>query len=198
MTLYTLILAGGRGSRLGGVRKAALRINGRTVFDRVASVLPAEGLLVSTGPSGMQHLPRGMAIADEDDSYKGPIAGIRAATRYLATMGKLEARLLTVAVDTPLLPADFVSRMEAAMGAADQAVFAAWRDQAYPTHAIYELPSLIAALADPGLQSPKALLQALSATPLDWSHFLPDDPFAGLNTLNDLLSLGSRARATDK
>lgn len=198
MTLYALILAGGRGSRLGTVRKGEIRIGGTRLLDRVTAKLAEANLLVSTGPDDYIGTTRGVRIADEGADFAGPMAGIRAAVSYLRPQAQPEDLLVTVAVDTPFLPVDFTPRLIAALDAGANAAFASWGEGFYPTNAIYRISALFAHLAEHNPDSPKRLLQGLGALAVDWNALAPQNPFANLNTLVDLIALGRRAMAEGK
>ncbi len=194
MTVHALILAGGRGSRLGDVRKAGIRIGGRTLLARVIDRLSGMPVLISTGPGPAQAPAEGIALADQASSHNGPMAGIEAALRYLQDRANQDDLLLTVAVDTPFLPADYCARMIGALEAGAKAAYAAWGPDIYPTNAIYRLSALHPLARETLPDSPKRLLQNLGALPVDWSGTSEDNPFANLNILADLIALGRRAR----
>ncbi|MFD2649808.1 molybdenum cofactor guanylyltransferase [Devosia albogilva] len=191
--LHVLILAGGAGARLGGVRKSDLRVGGRPLLRRVVDALgPLENpLLVSTGPGTPPPdlPPHAIPVPDHDQEHAGPIAGLAAAVSALERRGIRSGLLLSVAVDTPFLPADYSTRLVTALGSAPAAA-AAWKDQLYPTNALWRLDNLAAAL--PRSASPKGLLSTLGAVTVNWDG--PCDPFANLNTLADLITLQNRSR----
>jgi Molybdopterin-guanine dinucleotide biosynthesis protein A len=191
--LHAIILAGGAGERLGGARKSDLRVGGRPLIHRVAEALGASDnpLLVATGPgTSLPLLPQNaIAIPDEEVEHTGPVAGLAAAVTALDRRGIREGLLLSVAVDTVFLPTDFADRLSAAIGNAAAAA-AAWQGQLYPTNALWRLENLSRAL--PGARSPRSLLASLGAVAVNWTG--PVDPFANLNTLDDLLELQRRAR----
>jgi molybdenum cofactor guanylyltransferase len=196
-----VILAGGLGTRLGGVRKAEVRIGGVRLIDRVASALAgrAAPILVATGqhdPAALQ-LPAGfIAVADATDGAKGPIAGLAAAVHWFDV--KDGQFLLSVAVDTPFFPADFVARALALMGHRIDVAVAAYEGQSYPTNALWRVSSLtglphrLASGAAP--HSLKRLIAELNSVLLDWPHDAAGDPFANVNTHTDLAVLERRAR----
>ncbi len=195
MTTYALILAGGRGSRLGDVRKAKLRIGGEALFARVARHLPRETLLVSTGPGEPHGFGTGIALRDSEVEFTGPMAGIRAATDYLRGAADKDDLLITTAVDTPFLPANYHLQMQRALDGGADAAYASWGELFYPTNAIYRLSALTAFLENESPDSPKLLLRGLSAVAVDWIGLSRENPFANLNTLDDLITLGRRANS---
>jgi molybdenum cofactor guanylyltransferase len=193
MTIHALVLAGGEGSRLGGVRKTDLRLRGQTLLDRVAGRLRVP-VLISTGFSID---PRFSALPDPDLPIAGPLAGLVAAVTHLRTDPSVEI-IVTVAVDTPFLPADYVDRLVAPLAHGADVAVALWRGNPYPTNAawrlsaIAHLPERAAAATAP--RGPKHLLEELGATPVDWGDTHAQDPFANLNTLGDLVALTRRFR----
>ena len=191
--IYGLVIAGGKGTRLGGVSKATLRLGNVRVLDRVAAALApcARPLLVATGPKlAVYPLPPGtLAIADLPDGLGGPMAALRAAAHWLEDGEAREGLLMTAAVDAPLLPDDYVARMVDTLGDGD-AVQAVWRDCRYPTHAAWRIPVFLRLVNEGEFTSPKSLLGAANTYDLDWSRWTDEDPFSGLNTLDDLVRLG--------
>jgi molybdenum cofactor guanylyltransferase len=191
MTTFALILAGGEGSRLGHVRKANLRLGGKTLLERVTVRLQddVETVFVSSGNSSA--LPDG--LPDIRGAVSGPLAGVAAAVAHLRDRAEPKDVLVTVAVDTPFLPCDFVRRLEEPLVRAP-ASFAQWRDDFYPTNAAYRLGAILDLPENmEALFSPKRVLEPLGAEPVRWDH-LSDDPFANLNTLSDLVALARRSR----
>ena len=195
---HAVIIAGGKGERLGGVRKAELRIGGRRLIDRVADALhdAARPILVATGhgppPAGDY-----LGVADLDDSFGGPLAGLAAAVGWLARHGLHDGLIASVTVDTPFLPRDFIAVMTEALGDG-AAVSARWGEQLYPPNTLWRLsamatlPQRVRTGVAPN--SPKALLAELGATSHDWQPASTVNPFDNLNTLTDLVRLQRRAR----
>lgn len=198
---HAVIIAGGRGERLGGVRKADLRIGGRRLVDLVIEALGAVAppLMISTGPrDDWRGLPgNAVAVPDLDADVGGPLAGLAAAIAALQAEGVDKGMLVSVAVDTPFLPAGFAAAMQAALGEAS-AGCAACGDQFYPPNAIWriealaELPDQVRRNRAP--RSLKALQQELGARQVDWTASHAANPFANVNTVADLVALGRIAR----
>lgn len=194
---HALILAGGRGERLGGVRKADLKIGGVRLIDRVIAALqPVQSpVLVSIGHGGGAWAGT-VSVADFDVELGGPLAGIAAGVDYLAAHGIIGGLLVTAAADTPFMPRDFIAVMEESLGDSS-AAFAGWGESFYPTSAMWRLEALQAlpaqVKAGTSPHSPKALLEKLGATRVDWMGRENENPFANLNTMGDLVALGRRA-----
>lgn len=94
-----LVLAGGRGRRLGGRNKALILVEGEPLIDRVVRVLRPRvaRILVSVAePASWTTLPQ---VLDEEPGH-GPLGGIAAG------LARAPGWLLAVAVDMPYLRGD--------------------------------------------------------------------------------------------
>lgn len=192
---FGLILAGGEGSRLGGVRKADLRIGGVRLLERVSRIFEAQvaELLIASGQEGT--IGPHACILDESTTRMGPLAGIRAAVRYLETRAGAGDMLVTAAVDAPFLPSDYIKRLSQA-AAESGAAYAAWGDNIYPTNSAWRIGALRDALEETSESAgPKSILRKLDAVAVDWTAGAATDPFSNLNTLDDLIALQRRAFA---
>ena len=196
--IAAVILAGGRGERLGGVNKALIEFGGERLIDRALRVVAAcHPVLVAVGPTGLVP-PAGRPIADLPTDYAGPLAGLAAAVDALA-VARAEW-LLTLAVDTPFFPADFVARGMARTTGAD-CIMGCFGVQDYPTNALWRLdtirglPESLRAGTAP--HSLKRLAAGLRTERLDYSETDSDDPFLNANTAEDLRNLALRLPATN-
>ena len=107
-----LVLAGGQGTRMGGVDKGLQLLAGEPLAQRCAQRLaPQVGAVLL---NANRHLDAYAAlgwpvVTDEpiaDDAYPGPLAGFAAGLAACRTPW-----LLTVACDTPFFPADLAQRL---------------------------------------------------------------------------------------
>ncbi len=198
-TTALVILAGGRGTRLGGVLKSSLVVGGVDLLSRIVGAVPNETrLLISIGPHDPAAFspPRPAMLVPDLPGDAGPLAGIRAAAKTLEEDASVTL-LASVAVDSPFLPDDFVPRLTKALAPSHRAAVARVGTQAYPTNAIFRLDALRAQLAVipiserlPGL---KYLLERLGAVAVDWPEGKDGHPFASLNTPADLGRAEARA-----
>jgi molybdopterin-guanine dinucleotide biosynthesis protein A len=78
-----LVLAGGRGSRLGGVDKAAITLGGKTALDHLLSGLPERVPVVVAGPECPT--PRRVSFRREWPIHGGPVAGIASGLEAVRT-----------------------------------------------------------------------------------------------------------------
>jgi len=111
-----LILAGGRGSRMGGIDKGLQNFRGlplalQTLMRLQLQSLPLQDILINANRNLSAYESLGVPVwPDSIDGYAGPLAG------FLTGLGRCETPLLlTVPCDTPLFPLDLVARLHAAM-----------------------------------------------------------------------------------
>ncbi|NUX56978.1 molybdenum cofactor guanylyltransferase MobA [Paraburkholderia youngii] len=114
-----LVLAGGRGTRMGGVDKGLQPLRGEALAAHVLRRLAPQ-----TGPlmiSANRHADiyaalgapyRATVVADTLPDFPGPLAGMLAGLRAAGT-----AYLLSVPCDSPWLPADLAARLADALDA---------------------------------------------------------------------------------
>ncbi|WP_062299208.1 molybdenum cofactor guanylyltransferase [Demequina maris] len=92
-----IIVAGGRGSRLGGVSKPALVVGGRTLLDRALdAVAGAAGVVVVGGPRA-----EGARWTVEQPEGSGPAAAVAAGVAELARDRRPAPVTVVLGVDTP-------------------------------------------------------------------------------------------------
>ncbi|MFI9812095.1 molybdenum cofactor guanylyltransferase [Saccharothrix variisporea] len=115
-----VVLAGGRGSRLGGVDKAAVEVGGRTLLDRALDAVRGARRVVVVGPE--KPVP-GVVWTREDPPGGGPVAGLAAGLALVTA-----PRVVVLAVDQPGVGAGTVARL-LAVGAPAVLVDADGREQ---------------------------------------------------------------------
>ena len=198
--ITALILAGGRGARMGGADKGLQMLQGRPLVQHAlqrlrAQSLPPAQILISANRHRAEYEALGVPVlADDWPDFPGPLAGFLAGLTHAGT-----PLLLTVPCDTPRFSLSLCERLAHALQAqeADLAMVAtperdargALRLQAQPVFCL-----LRTTLAG----SLQAYFQAGGRGILDWSarhrtalvafDQADDDPhaFANLNTLNAL------------
>ncbi|PUE06963.1 molybdenum cofactor guanylyltransferase MobA [Limnohabitans sp. T6-5] len=115
-----LILAGGRGSRMGGIDKGLQNFRGlplalQTLMRLQLQSLPLQEILLNANRNLSAYESLGVPVwPDSIDGYAGPLAG------FLTGLERCETPLLlTVPCDTPLFPLDLAERLYQAMHAQD-------------------------------------------------------------------------------
>jgi molybdopterin-guanine dinucleotide biosynthesis protein A len=121
-TYAAVVLAGGRGRRLGGPAKPAVAVGGRPMLSRVLGAVAAAAVRVVVGPPGLGALvPPGVRVVLEEPAGGGPVAALAAG---LAAVPPEVERVVLLAADLPLLTPAAVGRLLAAVGDLDGAVYA--------------------------------------------------------------------------
>jgi molybdopterin-guanine dinucleotide biosynthesis protein A len=201
-----LILAGGRGSRMGGVDKGLQPYKGQTLAHNALQRLgPQVGpLLLNANRNLMDYAALGVTVCtDTVPDYPGPLAGFLSGLQQCQT-----PYLLTVPCDSPRFPLDLAARLSAALEReqADIAMASGWEavDDASPReHALRAQPvfCLLRVSLLPNLtafvQSGRRKIDAWTGqhstvlVPFDQPS---DDPlaFANANTLSELQQLENR------
>ena len=108
-----LVLAGGRARRMAGRDKGLIELAGRPMVHWVVQRLVPQtaSVLISANRNVERYADLGFeVIRDADDGFLGPLAGISAGLTQAATPW-----LVTVPCDSPLLVADLVVRLSAAV-----------------------------------------------------------------------------------
>jgi len=105
-----VVLAGGRSARLGGVPKALLEIDGRTLLERTLEALDGARRIAVVGPPEIAavldrqpHAAGRLVLTREDPPFAGPAAGIAAGVAALAGNSGPAPLTLLLACDMPRL-----------------------------------------------------------------------------------------------
>ena len=179
-----LILAGGRGSRLGGLDKGLLPYRGRPLVEwALAGLKPQVGaILVSANRNLTAYAHYGHPVLpDALAGYPGPLAGIREGLKAAPTPW-----LLAVPCDVPQLPPDCAARLlQAALAQHAQAAYARAAGESHYAVLLMQrsLTAALEAYLQSGGRSVHGFLARQGALAVDF-----DDPqaFANLNTTQDL------------
>jgi molybdenum cofactor guanylyltransferase len=108
-----LVLAGGQGSRMGGVDKGLAPFRGRPLVAHVIARLApqVDEILVNANRNAGAYAQFGYrVVADEIPGFAGPLAGFERGLAHAA--GDL---VVTVPCDSPFLPADLVARLRSGL-----------------------------------------------------------------------------------
>jgi len=129
--ITALILAGGRGSRMGSVDKGLQLFKGMPMVAHVLERISpqVDEVIINANRSIEQYAAFGhRLVPDAIDGFAGPLAGLHVGMTQATT-----TLLATVPCDSPFLPLDLVTRLHTAMelGNVDLAVAKTY-DQAHP------------------------------------------------------------------
>jgi molybdopterin molybdotransferase len=187
-----LILAGGRGSRMGNVDKGLQPFRSSTMVEHVlARLRPQVGPLLISANRNLDTYRAFNApvLTDEMADFPGPLAGLETGLRHCTT-----PYLLTVPCDSPFLPLDLAARLFAALQEHDADVaYAATQEagmlvQPHPVFCLVRadrLPVLSAYLAQGGRRV-DGWYRDLKAVEV---VFDDADAFRNINTLDELRGL---------
>ena len=147
-----IILAGGRGSRMGYVDKGLQTFNGKAMVAHVLERLApqVDEVLINANQNLDQYAAFGhRVIADEITGFVGPLAGFERGLTHASF-----DLLVTAPCDSPFLPADLVARLQTALESTEGELSVAKTGaQAHPVFCLMRrevLPSLRAFLASGG------------------------------------------------
>lgn len=181
-----IVLAGGRGSRMGGADKGWIEWRGRPLIEHVITRLRPQvaTIVVSANRNRDRYQALGVtAIADcaELETYAGPLAGIRSALAQVATRWAL-----IVPCDALHLPTDLAHRLSRGRGDRRAAVAEVEVDGyveplfcLLSTDLWLDLDRAVVA----GERSVVRWLESVGASHVPWSDAAA---FANVNTLQDL------------
>ncbi|MFW0790132.1 NTP transferase domain-containing protein [Gordonia sp. CPCC 205333] len=101
---FAIILAGGRGSRMGGVDKPSLRIGGRTLLDVALAAVSGARRIAVVGPA--RDLDPAILQVREDPPGSGPVFAVTAGLAALESDGTVgDYDVAVLAADIPFLSA---------------------------------------------------------------------------------------------
>lgn len=193
MTIAGIILAGGQARRMGGGDKPLMTVAGHSLLDRIiARLAPQVGpLLLNVNGEPSRFAAYGLPLrADVIPGYGGPLVGILTGLDWAQGLG-LEW-LVSAAADTPLLPADLVTRLRDAVNdeAADMAM-AMSGGRSHPVFALWPVRlagELRRAIVEDDTRKVQAFTDRFKIARVDWPQ-TPHDPFFNVNTHEDLRNL---------
>ena len=199
-TVTGLVLAGGRGARMGGVDKGLQPWRGRPLAAHAVARLAPQvaGVMISANRNAAAYAAlAARVLADEQPDFPGPLAGILAGLRAAPTPW-----LAVVPCDAPRLPADLVARLAAGLadgagGAVARRTHADGRQRLEPVCCLLStalVDDLAAALAA-GQRKVEAWV-ARHAVPVDFDRPGDADAFANFNTLAELQAAGPMGDAS--
>ncbi len=147
-----VVLAGGRATRMGGVDKGLVPVNGKPMIEWVIELLRPQvaELLVNANRNLDRYRQFGCPVVDDGDrEFRGPLAGIASGMRAAAT-----PYVAFVPCDSPLICSELVPRLQAALSKEDARIAVAHDgERLQPVFALLErslLDDLVRYLDDGG------------------------------------------------
>ena len=182
-----LILAGGRGSRMGSVDKGLQFFNGRPMAAHVlARFQPqVDEILINANRSIEEYEKFGhRVIADAIDGFAGPLAGLHIGMRHAA-----HPLVATVPCDSPFLPLDLIARLTAAMQNSDaELAVAKTFDQPHPVFCLAKtaLAPHLQAFLESGQRKIDKWYATLNVVEVQFDD--EEAAFSNINTVEELKS----------
>lgn len=183
-----LILAGGRGTRMGNVDKGLQLLKGEPMALHVLRRLaPQVGPVIINANRNLDAYTgfRVQVVSDEIDGFAGPLAGLHAGLRHCRT-----PYLTSAPCDSPFLPEDLVARLSTALEQqqADLAMAVTGDGETRQEHPVFCLTktSLLASLTDflkSGGRKPVIWFASLRLAQV---HFENEAAFDNINTVDEL------------
>ena len=183
MSITGIVLAGGRGSRMGGVDKGLQPLRGKPMVEWVlARFAPQVGEIVINANQNLATYEKygHRVVSDAVGGFAGPLAGLHAGLNAAK-----HPFVVTVPCDSPFLPTDLVQRLSASLKGNDLAV-AKTGAQPHPVFALMKRDvreSLEAFLASGGRKI-DAWYAALKVVEVPFDD--EADAFRNINTLEEL------------
>ena len=144
--ITAVVLAGGRGRRLGGQDKGLVDLDGRPLIEHILGLVTPQVSAVIINANRNQQIYADLGhpvISDNMADYQGPLAGFAVALAACNT-----DYIMTLPCDGPYVPVDLVSRLSAAMKDNDAELAVAYDGQRMqPVHALIPR-SLLGSLQD--------------------------------------------------
>lgn len=183
-----LILAGGRGSRMGGVDKGLQPFRGEPmVLHAILRLQPQVGALMINANQNIDvYQGFGLPVwADQLSGFEGPLAGLQTGLSHCPT-----GYLVTAPCDSPFLPTDLVARLSEALTArgAELAVAVTGEGENRQPHPVFclmktaLLPHLTAFLQEGG----RKIERWYGALHFVEVRFDDEAAFRNINTLDEL------------
>ncbi|MBM3551541.1 MAG: molybdenum cofactor guanylyltransferase MobA [Alphaproteobacteria bacterium] len=190
MTCIGVILAGGLARRMGGGDKPLVDIDGRPILQHVIDRLTPQcaSLAINANGDPARFSAFGLkVVADSVEDFAGPLAGVLAGMDFAADSGASD--VLSAPGDTPFLPADLLSRLQAAQqGAGARIAVAASNGRTHHAVALWPVAlreELRRALVEEGERKVSAFIGRFENVVVEWPA-QPYDPFFNVNRPEDV------------
>lgn len=188
MSMSSVILSGGRATRMGGVDKGLIQLQNKPLIAHVINRLQpqVDEIIINANREIAQYKTFDLAVLqDENPEFLGPLAGM-----LLGLKHSKHDLVLSVPCDSPLLPLDLAARLLNGLVLTKSEVAVVSSDgSAHPVFCLMKksvLPSLIAFL-DAGERKVSTWQKSQKYVEIDFSD--SSEAFTNLNTFEDLKAL---------
>jgi molybdopterin-guanine dinucleotide biosynthesis protein A len=187
-----LLLAGGLARRMGGGDKPMAEVGGAPILQRCIDAMRPQCASLALNANGdpARFAAFGLpVIGDDVPGFAGPLAGVLAGLDWCAAHRPDVAWIVSVAADSPFLPADLVARLHAARAnEGARLACAASGGHTHPTIALWPVDlraELRHALVVEDIRKIDRFTARYSLATVEWGTD-PVDPFFNANTPEEL------------
>lgn len=183
-----LIIAGGQGSRMGGVDKCLLTVNGVSLLNlcqqRLAPQVSRWALNANGEPRRFgAELPAEIPVLADTQPDLGPLGGVITGLHWLQPQN--QQWLLTVAADTPFFPEDLADRLGLALQGGGRLAIACQQSRLHPLFGLWH-QSLLQPLQDCARRGELKMQQLVRDLDCATVEFDDPDAFFNINRPEDL------------
>lgn len=169
---------------MGGGDKPMLVLAGRTMLERILSVVALDHMNIAISANGdPARFATALPVLPDPFPNQGPLAGVLAGMEWAATLGA--SAVLTVPGDTPLIPAGLANTLAPAPSVAESAGRVHHLVALWPVSAARSLRSF---LSTPGSRSVRAFADTLGMRRIRFAG----EPFVNINTPAELAEMDAR------
>jgi molybdopterin-guanine dinucleotide biosynthesis protein A len=191
MSVAGVILAGGNSLRMGR-EKAFVELGGKPLIEHVIDRFSPQvaPLAINANGDPDRFAAYALPVLADDEPDTGPLGGILAGMRWAADLPHKPDTIATVPIDSPFLPHDLVTRLEAGRGGEPLIAIAASGDRDHPVFGLWPVAladTLAEWRATAKSQGVRAFLAACGYTVVGFD--IPPgrpDPFLNANTPAEL------------
>lgn len=192
MGISAIILAGGRATRMGGVDKGLVQLQGKPLIQHVIERIrpQVDEVIINANREISTYRTFGYSILpDEQNDFIGPLAGFSLGLKHAQ-----HDHLLTVPCDSPLLPLNLAPRlMEALIEKGADIAVAKCHEETHPVFSLCKKTAL-SSLTDylkAGGRKVSTWQKSLKYIEVNFDDC--SDAFINLNTFDDLLALAGKS-----
>ncbi len=194
-----VILAGGQSRRMGGGDKCLLSIGDKSILQRTIDHAEAQvnRLLLNCNGDEARFNVAGLPIVkDIFEGWRGPLAGVHAALRWMTTNQPDSQWLVSFAADTPFFPENLVTRLLKYADSHDyEVIVATHKNEMQPLFALWNislLRKLEEHLQNNGNPKMQAWIKSQQHIGVEFENAY-QDPFFNINTPADFAAAESMA-----
>jgi molybdopterin-guanine dinucleotide biosynthesis protein A len=188
--VVVVVLAGGKGSRMGG-RKPLRQVVGQRLIDRALTLARGWSNSVAVAVRDARQIGPLDAQLIEDAPVEGPLGGLISGLKFAGECRR--PLLLVIPADMPFLPPDLLERLLDGIGDCSCAV-AASGGRPHPVCSLWRAEESLNRAEDyaaTGRRSLHGLAKSIGFLAVDWPGG-PDDPFFNINSEADLAAAERR------